>query len=451
MDIDKATTSMLRAAVRGINNTLAPTSLTRNVCLRFLRAHDIHKVSVFGGEQGDRVYQPQMQQRDMSQQNDRAFVLNPNHNYYTISDSAVLTTDRVNAHFTATAYPGATDVIFNKMEIRDTLSVPLRLIYDDTDVVSYVRETMDEIRAINTEMEIMRSELNTMKSNIEYYESNQSIKMAVSNTYEFVVVQNVGNVEYVSPHAEYNITSFVVTMRNVFTLNSITSSQFSIRLPFPIKDDALLTPLFRVYIKTATGHFSTVGTVSHLPSNPLEICVASHLFTNIDPLWFPMEIQIEGKYLTSEDSTGAYWVTPMRFDLVRNMYMVPQFITIADQASSITFIKGAMQWNVIEERVEFVTHSTYYVTSGNEYEWTIDIPDSNTGVMDTRINTITGYGSAFLIPTNQFTIDPPEVSVNTKTKKMRVRLKIHGNINVEHVQISTHVVYYNNNYESFIE
>jgi len=450
VNIENATTSALREAVLKSSQThIADCLLTRKTCVLWLKAHDIHQLSQIDEETFTRMYQPQPTCSSRSfEEVEEITVLDRilNDSDFEINEiSPVSSSNMVRQVTNSVNNPGGHDGAYDIIRVQNKVTVANKLMYNNESLIDLMNNTLTDIRQMNSDIDNMEIDMNIMKGNVDIYEQKTiDTTNLMGEVYDFQIVSNSLNVTSSNEYARYLLVSSIITLHVKFMVESITSSSFSLKLPYPIEGRKNTMHSFRLYIKTSNTNFeSTTGKLYTKPSNSDELFVESGMFAESENFEFPLYVQIDGNYMTTEEATDKTWITPMRFDLIRNNTIVPKNVTIISN-NSLSFIRGRMQANFLEERVELVTNSTYRIENINEdtHEWTIDLSYGNPL---SRILGVSGYGSTLLIPSNQYTIVPPDISVNTSENKLHIKSRVRTGDKFDdqqQIQVTTHVIYY---------
>lgn len=421
VDTRQVHVSLLRDEVSRREPNINKSLLTRQNCLAYLSSQGVNTIPTTEYDRNTTELYSQVSEEESL---DREIATTTNYvftNHYDEieANSADATND--GDRFSHIEYSGTHDISYRSLRIQNSLSVAT-LTLKDENIVRLLSNVMSDIRSMNRLLADMRSNIESFQN---IGQQNPDIIMSTGNVFSF---EHDGNIVSSDEYCEYFMQSSIVNVHMRFTVNSVSASPFSVRLPFPVRG----RPFFRVRMHTATGLDSTVAKV--YPQQDW-LRMSSFLLNDL-----PMSVSVDGVYTTEpSEFSDVTWITPMRFDERRDVYINPNDVTISDD--SWVFLKGSMQWNVIEQSTKLNANMTFRVGSSLDTHIVINLPDSNERLHTENASVLYGYGSALLLPMSRYSTKPPMVYVDTTTKTLHIVLSI-VSPEVDTIMLSTHVVYY---------
>jgi hypothetical protein len=424
VDTRKVHVSLLREEVVRRDPSINKDLLTRQNCLAYLSSHGVNTIPTTEYDRNTTELYSHVSEEGLYREIATRNYVFTNHYDEIEANSADATND--GARFSMLEYSGTHDITYGSLYIQNNLNVAT-LTLKNENIVGLLSNVMSDIRYMNRTLSDMRSNVDSFQDIVQ---QQNDIIMSTGNVFMFEHDGNIVSSE--DSYCEYFMQSSIVNVHMRFTINNVIALPFSVRLPFPVRG----RPFFRVRMHTATGMDSTVAKV-HSIHDWLRM---SSFLLNGD--YLPMNVSIDGVYTAeSNDFSEVTWITPMRFDERRDVYINPNDVTISTE--SLAFLKGSMQWNVIEQSTKLNTNMTLRVSASLllNAHIVIKLPDSNERLHTENVSVIYGYGSTLLLPMSRHSTKPPMVYVDTQTKTLHVILDI-VSPGVETVIISTHVVYY---------
>ena len=422
VDTRQAHVSLLRNEVSRREPNIEKKLLTRQNCLAYLSSHGVNTIVTTDYDRNtNELYShvsEESSDRDIATTTNYVFT---NHYEEIEANSADATND--GSRFSHLEYSGTHDITYRSLRIQNSLNVGT-LTLNDENIVGLLANVMSDIRYMNRQLSDMRSNVESFQ---DIGQQQNNIIMSTGNVFSFEHDGNIVSSE--DSYCEYFMQSSIVNVHMRFTINNVIALPFSVRLPFPVRG----RPFFRVRMHhTATGMDSTVAKVNSIHD---WLRMSSFLLNNL-----PMSVSVDGVYTTDpSEFSDVTWITPMRFDERRDVYINPNDVTISND--TWVFLKGSMQWNVIEQSTKLNANMTFRVGSSLDTHIVINLPDSNERLHTENASVLYGYGSALLLPMSRYSTKPPLVYVDTPTKTLHIVLDI-VSPDVETIRFSTHVVYY---------
>lgn len=411
VDIQKAHVSILRDYVSHNDPSIDRTLLTRRNCLAWLASHGIQEISQSSATE---LFAPSYEE---SLSREHTVAVDNNYDDIEIQSFDISTT--TTNEYQHINYSGTHDVSYNTLQINENLQVSTLTIQGEN-ILDLFSEILSDIRFMNDTLSLMRSNLDTFSAEIEQ-EQNHVIPLSMANVFSFEIVQNADQTQAANASCTFYMQSSILNIHMEANVAVSNQEGFSVRLPYPVRGK----PYFRMTLTTSTGHVSTIG---KLHASTDQLYLNSHLFSGI-----PMHVSIDGTYST-ENFPDVTWITPMKFDERRDMYINTYDVYTN---GSLSFEKGSMQWNIIEGSVKLNCNMHFRVFSGSHHI-TVNLPNPEHVHSD-----FSGYGSVLLLPDYRYTVQYPRVYVSAADKKMHIVFDIISyTTNVESVIVSTHIVYY---------
>lgn len=432
VDSIKAHVSLLRDEVSRREPSIDRNLLTRKNCLAWLASHGINELPTTEYDQARTIelysrVNHEVEQRDIG----RSYVFT--NNYTEIENNSAGPVQDESKRYSFTEYSGMHDITYRSVNIQHDMNVGSLIIHNEN-IVELLSNIMFDIREMNQVLVNMRAEVQSFNTDTDSKNDNE-IVMSSGQTFPFEHNNEYG---ISNDYCEYFMQSGIIHVHMSATIDNNDQgnpgrSMLSVRLPFPVHSK----PFFRARIHNDALD-TTIAKV--FPQND-QLFVSSYM---LERTHLPVHVSIDGVYTTdTHQLSDITWITPMRFDERRDAYINPNDVTI--HTGLLSFEKGSMQWNVIEQSTKLNTNITLRATTPmhgeNRHHVVINLPDSNETLHTENTPIVYGYGSVLLLPMYRHSAKHPIVYVDTSNKTLNIIIEIVAP-EVDTIIVSTHVVYY---------